>query len=184
MGFRLSKIYTRSGDDGSTGLGDGARVAKHSARIEALGAIDELNSQLGLLLTEPNLPATTQAMLTRIQHELFELGGELSIPNYTRIDAAMVTQLEQELDALNDALPPLREFILPGGSRAAALCHVARAVCRRAERRLAALAQQEAVSPAALMYLNRLSDLLFVLCRALNQALGVPDVLWVPREQT
>jgi len=184
MGFRLSKIYTRTGDDGSTGLGDGARVPKHSARIEALGAIDELNSQLGLLLTEPGLPTAMQTMLTRIQHELFELGGELSIPNYTRIDAAMVTQLERELDALNDALPPLKEFILPGGSRAAALCHVARAVCRRAERRLAALAQQEAVSPAALMYLNRLSDLLFVLCRALNQDLGVPDVLWVPRDQT
>jgi len=181
MGFRLSKIYTRTGDDGTTGLGDGARVPKHSARIEALGAIDELNSQLGLLLTEPGLPTAMQTMLTHIQHELFELGGELSIPNYTRIDAAMVTQLERELDALNDALPPLKEFILPGGSRAAALCHVARAVCRRAERRLAALAQQEAVSPAALMYLNRLSDLLFVLCRALNQALGVPDVLWVPR---
>lgn len=184
MGFRLSKIYTRTGDDGTTGLGDGARVPKHSARIEALGAIDELNSQLGLLLAEPGVPTAMQTMLTRVQHELFELGGELSIPNYTRIDAAMVTQLERELDALNDRLPPLQEFILPGGSRAAALCHVARAVCRRAERRLAALAQQEAVSPAALMYLNRLSDLLFVLCRALNQVLGVPDVLWVPRGQT
>jgi cob(I)alamin adenosyltransferase len=182
MGFRLSKIYTRTGDDGTTGLGNGARVPKHSARIEALGAIDELNSQLGVLLAERDLPAQTQAMLTRIQHELFELGGELSIPNYTRITLQMVAQLEQELDALNDALPPLKEFILPGGSRAAALCHVARAVCRRAECGLAALAQQEAVSPAALMYLNRLSDLLFVLSRALNQALGVPDVLWVPRD--
>lgn len=182
MGFRLSKIYTRTGDDGTTGLGDGARVPKHSVRIAALGAIDELNSQLGLLLTEDGLPSTTRAMLTRIQHELFELGGELSIPNYTRITPAMVTLLEQELDALNDALPPLKEFILPGGSRAAALCHVARAVCRRAERDLAALAQQEVVSPSALMYLNRLSDLLFVLCRALNQSMGVPDVLWVPRK--
>ena len=184
MGFRLSKIYTRSGDDGTTGLGDGARLPKHGARIEALGAIDELNSQLGLLLTEPGLPAAMQTLLTRIQHELFELGGELSIPNYTRITLEMVTQLERELDALNDRLPPLQEFILPGGSRAAALCHVARAVCRRAERRLAALARQEAVSPAALIYINRLSDLLFVLCRALNQALGVPDVLWVPRDPT
>jgi len=181
MGFRLSKIYTRTGDDGTTGLGDGARIPKYGARIEALGAIDELNSQLGLLLAEPALPTATLALLTRIQHELFELGGELSIPNYTRITPEMTTHLEQELDALNENLPPLKEFILPGGSRQAALCHVARAVCRRAERRLAALAQQEAVSSAALIYLNRLSDLLFVLCRALNQALHVPDVLWVPR---
>ena len=181
MGFRLSKIYTRTGDDGTTGLGDGARVPKNSARIEALGAIDELNSQLGVLLAESNLPTQMNAMLTGVQHALFELGGELSIPNYTRITTEMVTRLEQELDLLNEAMPPLKEFILPGGSRPAALCHVARAVCRRAERRLAALAQQEPVSAAALMYLNRLSDLLFVVCRALNQALGVPDVLWVPR---
>lgn len=181
MGFRLSKIYTRTGDDGTTGLGDGARVPKYSPRIETLGAIDELNSQLGVLRAEPDLPAATTALLTRVQHELFELGGELSIPNYTRITNEMVTRLEQELDALNESLPPLEEFILPGGSRAAALCHVARAVCRRAERRMAALAQQEPVSAVALMYLNRLSDLLFVLCRALNHALGAPDVLWVPR---
>ena len=181
MGFRLSKIYTRTGDDGTTGLGDGVRVPKHSARIEALGAIDELNSQLGVLMAEADLPLDMKAMLTQIQHELFELGGKLSIPNYSRINAAMVTRLEQQLDALNDAMPPLKEFILPGGSRCAALCHVSRAVCRRSERRLAALAQQEPVSSEALMYLNRLSDLLFVLCRALNRALGVPDVLWVPR---
>ena len=181
MGFRLSKIYTRTGDDGTTGLGDGMRVPKHSARIEALGAIDELNSQLGVLLAEPDLPLNLRALLTRIQHELFELGGELSIPNYTRINTEMVTRLEQELDALNEALPPLKEFILPGGSRSAALCHVARAVCRRSERRLAALAQNEPVTAEALMYLNRLSDLLFVLCRAINQALAVPDMLWVPR---
>lgn len=182
MGFRLSKIYTRTGDDGTTGLGDGARVPKQCTRIEALGAVDELNSQLGVLLAESDLPADMRALLTQIQHELFELGGELSIPNYIRITAAMVTRLEQQLDVLNDAMPPLKEFILPGGSRCAALCHVARAVCRRSERRLAALAQQEAVSAEALMYLNRLSDLLFVLCRALNRALGVPDVLWVPRQ--
>ena len=181
MGFRLSKIYTRTGDDGTTGLGDGTRVPKHSTRIATLGAIDELNSQLGVLLAESDLPATMHAMLTRIQHELFELGGELSIPNYTRITPEMVTRLEQELDALNDQLAPLKEFILPGGSRAAALCHVARAVCRRAECQLAALAQQATVSAAALMYINRLSDLLFVLCRSLNRALNVPDVLWAPR---
>ena len=181
MGFRLSKIYTRTGDDGTTGLGNGTRVPKHSARIAALGAIDELNSQLGVLLAESELPATMRAMLTRIQHELFELGGELSIPNYTRITPEMVTYLEQELDALNDQLAPLKEFILPGGSRAAALCHVARAVCRRTECQLAALAQQATISAAALMYINRLSDLLFVLCRSLNRALNVPDVLWAPR---
>ena len=181
MGFRLSKIYTRTGDDGTTGLGDGARVPKHSARITALGTIDELNSHLGVLLAEPELPAETRALLTRIQHDLFELGGELSIPNYTRITAEMVTRLEQELDALNAHLAPLKEFILPGGSRPAALCHVARAACRSAERQLTALAQHEPVSAAALMYLNRLSDLLFVLCRALNHTLGVPDVLWAPR---
>lgn len=180
MGNRLSKIYTKTGDDGSTGLGDGMRVAKNSARIEAIGDIDELNSQLGLLLTEA-LPDSMRITLTRIQHELFELGGELSIPNYVRISDAMVTQLEQELDAMNDALLPLKEFILPGGSRPTALCHVARAVCRRAERRLVALNQQESISPAAIKYLNRLSDLLFVMCRAINQMLGVPDVLWQPR---
>ena len=184
MGFRLSKIYTRTGDDGTTGLGDGLRVAKHSARIEALGAVDELNSQVGVLLTEPGLDDVIQALLTRIQHELFELGGELAIPNTARLVPEMATRLEQELDALNETLPPLKEFILPGGSRAAAQCHVARAVCRRAERRLAALAQLEPVSPAALIYLNRLSDLLFVLCRALNRALGVADVLWTPLQKT
>ena len=182
MGNRLSKIYTKTGDNGTTGLGDGARVAKHSPRIEAIGDIDELNSQIGLLLAENNLPAPIKHSLTRVQHELFELGGELSIPNYTRVTAAMVTQLEQELDALNDALPPLKEFILPGGSRPTAQCHVARAVCRRAERRLVALAQQEPVSAATLMYLNRLSDLLFVMCRAISKALGVPDVLWEPKK--
>lgn len=184
MGHRLSKIYTKTGDDGSTGLGDGVRVTKNSARIEAIGDIDELNSQLGLLLTEDALPDFMRATLTRIQHELFELGGELSIPNYVRINEAMVTQLEQELDAMNDALLPLKEFILPGGSRPTAQCHVARAVCRRAERRLVALAQVEAVSPAARHYLNRLSDLLFVMCRAISQALNVADVLWVPNKKT
>lgn len=181
MGNRLSKIYTKTGDDGSTGLGDGERISKHSLRIEAIGAVDELNSQLGLLLTENTLPQAMRTTLTRIQHELFELGGELSIPNYVRISDAMVTQLEQELDAMNETLLPLKEFILPGGSRPTALCHVARAVCRRAERRLIALHQQEAVSPAAIKYLNRLSDLLFVMCRAISKALAVPDVLWQPK---
>jgi cob(I)alamin adenosyltransferase len=180
MGHRLSRIYTRTGDDGTTGLGDGARVPKNSARIAAIGDIDELNSQLGVVLAEPDLTDTTRTALTRIQHELFELGGELSIPHSRRITDEMVTRLEQELDAMNEALPALAEFILPGGSRAAALCHVARSVCRRAERRLVALAQVEAVSPSALRYLNRLSDLLFVMCRAINRALGHEDVLWQP----
>ncbi len=183
MGHRLTKIYTRTGDDGSTGLGDGSRVAKTSARVEAMGAVDELNSHLGLLLADESLPEPMRQALMRIQHELFELGGELSIPGHGRIDDAMVAALERELDAWNEALPPLKEFILPGGARAAAQCHVARAVCRRAERRLAALAQTEAVSPPALKYLNRLSDLLFVLGRAINQALGRPDVLWVPKHR-
>lgn len=181
MGHRLSKIYTRTGDDGSTGLGDGTRVAKDSLRVEAMGAVDELNAQLGVLLATPQLPLPYHAPLTRIQHELFELGGELCIPNYVRIDAAMVQRLEQELDAMNETLAPLKEFILPGGSLPTAQCHVARAVCRRAERRLASLARAESVSPIALHYLNRLSDLLFVLCRAISQALNVPDVLWLPK---
>ena len=180
MGHRLSKIYTKTGDDGSTGLGDGERISKHSLRIEAIGAVDELNSQLGVVLAEPALPEQFTNTLTAIQHALFELGGELSIPGYIRITDDMVLQLEHTLDALNDSLPPLKEFILPGGSIAAAQCHVARATCRRAERRLVALAQTETVSPAALHYLNRLSDLLFVMCRAINQSLDVPDVLWQP----
>lgn len=181
MGHRLTRIYTRTGDDGSTGLGDGSRVAKNSPRIEAMGAVDELNSHIGLLLADGSVPEPMRRTLTRVQHELFELGGELSIPGYARIDETMVTALEGELDALNERLPPLKEFILPGGTRAAAQCHVARAVCRRAERRLAALAHDENVAPASLQYLNRLSDLLFVMCRAINQALGQPDVLWVPK---
>ena len=178
MGHRLSKIYTKTGDDGSTGLGDGERISKHSARIEAIGAVDELNSQVGVLLAVPALPERFSAILTAIQHALFELGGELSIPGYIRITDDMVLQLEQTLDALNEPLSPLKEFILPGGSSAAAHCHVARATCRRAERRLVALAQTEKVSAAALHYLNRLSDLLFVMCRAINKDLAVPDVLW------
>lgn len=181
MGHRLSRITTRTGDDGTTGLGDGSRLPKHAPRIVALGDIDELNSTLGLLLAEPLLPAQFRVLLTRIQHELFELGGEISIPGHTRMTDAMVLQLEQELEALNAPLPPLREFILPGGSPPAALCHLARAVCRRAERSLVALAGAEAVSPVALRYLNRLSDLLFVLARAINRQLGHPDVLWQPR---
>ncbi len=179
MGHRLSKIYTRTGDDGTTGLGDGTRVPKDSARVEALGAIDELNSMLGLLQTEA-LPDHVAGALVGIQHCLFDLGGELSIPGHNIVEERRVGELEILLDALNAELPPLKEFILPGGTRAAAICHLARSVCRRAERRVYSLSRQEAVSPAALHYLNRLSDLLFVLARNLNSFGGVSDVLWQP----
>jgi len=177
MGHRLSKIYTRTGDSGQTGLGDGSRVAKDSLRIEAIGAVDELNSQLGLLVCEP-VGADINDLLTGIQHVLFELGGELSIPGHDRLQAAHVTRLEQALDGHNAVLSPLKEFILPGGSRAGALCHVARSVCRRAERRVIALASKERLSPYCVQYLNRLSDLLFVLSRTLNSRQGRGDVLW------
>lgn len=179
MGHRLSKIYTRTGDDGSTGLGDGTRVPKDSARVEAYGTVDELNSVLGLLLCEA-LSEDVRGALTRIQHSLFDLGGELCIPGRSVLTETQVTELEQVLDRLNDKLAPLKEFILPGGTRAAAVCHIARTVCRRAERRVYTLSQREVVPVASLKYLNRLSDLLFVLARALNHAAGAPDILWQP----
>ena len=177
MGNRLSKIYTRTGDQGDTGLGDGARVRKDHARVEAYGTVDELNSALGLLLTH-SLPESVRASLVEVQHRLFDLGGELSIPGHVMLEAASVTELEQTLDRLNADLAPLQEFILPGGTAAAAVCHLARAVCRRAERRVVTLAQDEVVNPVAIRYLNRLSDLLFVMARHLNQAAGMADVLW------
>lgn len=177
MGNRLSKIYTRTGDDGSTGLGDGARVAKDHARVEAYGDVDELNSCVGLLLSHP-LPAPIAAGLTRIQHELFDLGGELSVPGLSLIHDEHVTRLEVELDKLNAPLPMLKEFILPGGSAAAAHCHLARTVCRRAERRMTTLAAGETVNPAARRYLNRLSDLLFVMARSVLADAGRSEVLW------
>ncbi len=179
MGHRLSKIYTRTGDDGSTGLGDGSRTGKDSPRIEAIGAVDELNSHLGLLLAE-DLPPAVHQCLTRVQHELFDLGAELSVPGRATLGEAQVARLEQALDQLNAPLPPLREFILPGGSRQAGLCHVARAVCRRAERRVVSLHRAEEVAAPVRRYLNRLSDLLFVMCRTINQHLGHGDVLWQP----
>lgn len=178
MGHRLSKIYTRTGDTGTTGLGDGSRVPKDSQRIEAIGAVDELNSSLGVLLAEP-LDDAVRELLTGIQHDLFDLGGELSIPGYTAIREDHVTAIETALDGLNADLPPLKEFILPGGSRTAALCHVARTVCRRAERRTVTLGLGDtALSPLCQRYLNRLSDLLFVLCRVLNRQAGGSDVYW------
>ena len=177
MGNRLSKIYTRTGDDGSTGLGDGSRIDKDSPRIEAIGAVDELNSAIGLLLSH-ELPRTLEPALTTVQHDLFDLGGELSIPGTSLVKAGRVPELEQLLDTLNAGLPPLQEFILPGGSPAAAACHLARAVCRRAERRVYSLSRHESINRTALEYLNRLSDLLFVTARELNRQAGRPDVFW------
>jgi cob(I)alamin adenosyltransferase len=178
MGNRLSKIYTRTGDDGTTGLGDGTRVAKDDARVEAYGTIDELNSLLGALLAVPGLPQDMAACLTEIQHELFDLGGELCIPGYALIGAAQVTRLEQQLDAFNAPLPPLKEFVLPGGGPAAAAAHLARTVCRRAERRVWTLARTATLNPEAARYLNRLSDLLFVLGRVLAHRERGGEVLW------
>ena len=177
MGNRLSKIYTRTGDDGTTGLGDGSRTAKDSRRVEAYGTVDELNSVIGLVLA-PAIPSPVRETLVRVQHELFNLGGELAMPGETLVKAGAVTRLEADLDAYNEALPPLREFILPGGGQAAAACHLARTVARRAERRLFALAAEEEVNAESLRYLNRLSDLLFVLARVLTRAAAGEEILW------
>ncbi|MGD2076573.1 MAG: cob(I)yrinic acid a,c-diamide adenosyltransferase [Gammaproteobacteria bacterium] len=177
MGHRLSKIYTRTGDRGETGLGDGSRVSKDAIRIEAFGSVDELNSVLGIVLSRP-VSGPMRETLTEVQHRLFDLGGELSIPGYTLLRAEHVKYLELRLDELNAKLSPLKEFILPGGCDAAAFCHLARTVCRRAERRVITLASGEKINPVALQYLNRLSDLLFVMARALNRAEHRPDVLW------
>ena len=178
MGNRLSKIYTRTGDDGSTGLGDGTRVAKENPRVEAYGTVDEANSSIGVVLAVTTLPSEIARCLTEVQHDLFDLGGELCIPGHRMIEAHQVTRLETELDGFNEALPPLKEFILPGGGPAAAACHLARAVCRRAERRCWSLARVEIVSSEVLMYLNRLSDLLFVLARVLARHENGSEVIW------
>jgi cob(I)alamin adenosyltransferase len=177
MGHRLSKIVTRTGDGGETGLGDGSRVPKDAPRIEAIGSVDELNSVLGVLLAEP-LPEAIAKCLTDVQHDLFDLGGELSIPGFSAVTEMHVARVEDAVETFNADLAPLKEFILPGGTRAAALAHVARTVCRRAERSVIRLAALEAVSERSRIYLNRLSDLLFVLARALNRAAVHPDVLW------
>ena len=177
MGNRLSRIYTRTGDDGTTGLGDGTRVNKDSLRVQTMGDVDELNAIIGILLTEP-LPENISQALTRVQHDLFDLGGEVCIPGHVMVKAERVTALENILDELNDKLEPLKEFILPGGTRAAAYCHLARTVCRRAERQLIRLNREEGVTETSLQYLNRLSDLLFVMCRAINKHVGRADVLW------
>ena len=177
MGHRLSKIYTRTGDAGTTGLGDGSRVGKDSARITAIGEVDELNSLLGLLLCE-SLPTETRELLIGIQHDLFDLGGELAVPGHEFLGAGQPARLEQAVERFNAELSPLKEFILPGGSRAAALTHLARTVCRRAERSVVALGNVETVSDTVRRYLNRLSDLLFVLGRWLNKQAGGGDILW------
>jgi cob(I)alamin adenosyltransferase len=177
MGKRLTKIYTRTGDDGTTGLADGSRVSKSGPRIEAIGAVDELNSTIGVLLAE-ELPPTLRSAITSVQHDLFDVGGELSVPGHDIISAAHVARVERELDALNSSLPALTDFVLPGGCRAAAAAHVARAVCRRAERRVVTLSESEALPPLLIQYLNRLSDFLFVAARALNAHSGKGDVLW------
>ena len=177
MANRLSQIATRTGDDGTTGLGDGSRTAKDSLRVAALGDVDELNSAIGLLLTEA-MPDDVRAALIGIQHDLFDLGGELCIPGWENLAEAQVARLDELLAHHNAALPRLAEFILPGGSRAAALAHVARTVCRRAERAIVALGHAEALRPACRQYVNRLSDLLFVLARVLNRHAGGADVLW------
>ena len=177
MANRLSKIYTKTGDAGTTGLGDGTRVAKDSLRVAAMGDVDELNSIIGLMLTEPTSTEINK-VLTRIQHDLFDMGGEICMPGYAMIKQERVTDLENTLDKWNDTLTPLKEFIVPGGSRAAAYCHLARTVCRRSERTMITLNTHEKITEISLQYINRLSDLLFVLCRILNKEAGVPDVLW------
>ncbi len=179
MGHRLSKIYTRTGDSGMTGLSDGQRVNKDSLRIEAIGTVDELNSHIGATLAH-GMPNATRECLTKIQHDLFDLGGELSIPDQTLIKPDYIDQLECWLDDFNSELPPLKEFILPGGNAAAASCHIARAVCRRAERRVATLQREESINKHILSYLNRLSDLLFVIARLLARQNGGQEILWQP----
>jgi len=178
MGYRLSKIYTRTGDAGSTGLSDGSRVPKHGLRMEAIGTVDELNSHIGLLAATPGT-AAQQPLLRQVQKDLFDLGGELSMPGHGLMQAVHDARLEQALDALNDTLPPLTNFILPGGSVAASQAHLARAVCRRAERTACALhAEAGDLNPHSLAYLNRLSDLLFVLARVLARQDGGAEILW------
>lgn len=178
MGNRLSKIYTRTGDDGTTGLGDARRVAKDSLRVEAYGTVDEANSAIGVLLSEARIPRAINASLTRVQHDLFDLGGELCIPGLRIIEDAHIVRLEHDLDAFNARLPPLKDFILPGGGRDGAACHLARTITRRAERRCCALARAEPVAPEIVRYLNRLSDLLFVVARVLARRSRRGEVLW------
>ena len=178
MGNRLSRIVTRTGDGGSTGLGDGSRVAKDAARIEAIGCVDELNSSIGLIAAAPELPAAVAHCLLRLQHDLFDLGGELAVPGHTMVTEAHIARVEADLAQFNATLPPLKEFILPGGGVAAAHCHLARTIARRAERRCWTLSRSEPLSEPLRIYLNRLSDLLFVLARVLARHAQGGEVLW------
>jgi cob(I)alamin adenosyltransferase len=178
MGNRLSKIYTRTGDDGTTGLGDGSRVDKDSLRVETYGTVDEANSAIGMVLAIGSVPADIRQCLTEVQHDLFELGGELCIPGHVAIHQSFIDRLEQELDAFNADLPPLKDFILPGGGAAAAACHLSRTIVRRAERRCSTLRKHEAVREELIRYLNRLSDLLFVIARRLARTESGQEVLW------
>lgn len=178
MGNRLSKIYTKTGDDGTTGLGDGSRVAKDSLRVEAYGTVDEANSAIGVVLAVPSVPDEIRRCLTEVQHDLFELGGELCIPGHSAIEDHFIDRLERDLDRLNADLPPLKDFILPGGGSAAAACHLARTIVRRAERRVSTLKSAEAVRDEVIRYLNRLSDLLFVIARVLARVESGQEVIW------
>jgi len=177
MGNRLSKIYTKTGDDGTTGLGDGSRVSKDSARVSAYGTVDEANSAIGVLLAT-DIPHDVRELLITVQHQMFDLGGELCIPGHAAIQDADIERLEQHLDHYNDPLPPLKDFILPGGGEAAARCHLARTIVRRAERECVTLSHHDAVRPQTIRYLNRLSDLLFVLARVLARHHGHGEILW------
>ena len=178
MGHRLSRIYTRTGDDGTTGLADGSRIAKNSLRIEAMGEMDELNAQCGILIECLEKNDVLRTELQRVQHHLFDLGGELSIPGSQMVGQRQIDWLEKTLDGWNEELPPLQNFILPGGSMAAAQCHMARVICRRAERVCVALGHEEAINPVTRQYLNRLSDFLFVAARVLARREGAQEVLW------
>jgi len=178
MGNRLSKIYTKTGDDGTTGLGDGSRVSKDTNRVEAYGTVDEANSAIGMVLAYDAVPDDIRRCLTEVQHDLFELGGELCIPGHASVEDHFIARLERELDRLNADLPALKDFILPGGGRAAAACHLARTIVRRAERRLTTLKSEESVRDEGLRYLNRLSDLLFVIARLLARAESGQEVIW------
>ena len=179
MANRLTKIVTRTGDDGTTGLGDGTRVGKDALRVEVMGNLDELNSAIGCVLAEP-MPEEVRALLSSVQNDLFDLGGEVCIPGRSALWDAHVERLDRRIESLREPLPPLRDFVLPGGTRAGAACHLARAVCRRAERSLVALGTREGVSELSVRYLNRLSDILFLAARAINASEGHPEAIWRP----
>ena len=178
MGNRLSKIYTKTGDDGTTGLGDGSRVDKDGLRVEAYGTVDEANSAIGIVLTMPSMTPFIEDSLTNVQHDLFELGGELCIPGHEAIAEEFINRLENDLDHLNENLPPLKDFILPGGGSGSAACHLARTIVRRAERRVISLKKEDTVRDEVIRYLNRLSDLLFVVARVLARSENGKEVLW------